>query len=84
MLRSVKELLECRVMTESGSVGRVRDLFFDDESGKITFMVAGKSSAGEDESIMVPLPVVKGTDLDNRRITLPGALEWFLTRRLSG
>ncbi len=84
MLRSVRDLMECRVMTTNGSVGKVRDLFFDDRTGKITFLVAGKGNIGEEESVMIPLPAVSGSDLDNRQIRLQDELEGILTRRFSG
>ena len=83
MLRSVRDLMECRIMTTNGSVGKVRDLFFDDRTGKITFLVAGKGSIGEEESVLIPLPAVTESDLENRKIMLQDALEGILSRRFS-
>ena len=82
MLRSIRDLLDCCVDTQDGSLGKVRDLFFDDETWEIKFVVAGEPAGTRHEEIMIPLPAIRETNWDDRVIVLPGSFEKMIKHRL--
>ena len=43
MLRSMKDIEDCTIMATDGTIGRVRDIYFDDESWVIRYFVVSTS-----------------------------------------
>jgi len=66
MLRSVKELLECVVDGTDGSIGRVHDLYFDDQAWTIRFLVVETGAWLEGRKVLISPVATDEPDWDRR------------------
>jgi len=71
MIRSISDLLGCEIVGEDGEVGQIRDLFIDDETFKIRFVIAGRGHSRFEDSVMIPFAALGDVNWDSRRVTLP-------------
>jgi hypothetical protein len=62
MLRSVEQLLQCTVEGTDGAIGRVHDLYFDDQAWTVRFLVVATGDWLEGRQVLIS-PVAIG-DLD--------------------
>ncbi len=71
MIRSIADLLGCEIVGEDGEVGRIRDLFIDDETFKIRFVIAGKGHPQTDDSLVIPFAALGNVNWDSRTVAIP-------------
>jgi len=66
---------------EDGEVGRIRDVFIDDESFKIRFVIAGRSRSRTDDSLVIPFAALGNVNWDLRTVALPVTTSRVLAHR---
>ncbi len=71
MIRSIGDLLGCEVVGEDGEVGRIRDVFIDDETFKIRFVIAGHQRARSRDSLVIPFAALGNVDWESRTVDIP-------------
>ena len=84
MLRSIKDLIDCQIQSRDGSIGTVTDIFFDDATFEIKFIVGNGEIKDTNQSIMIPLPMVSQIDWQTAEVTLTFTTDKIVGRRLSG
>ncbi len=76
--------MNCEVQTPDGNIGTVSDIYFDDATFEIKFIVSEGSIQSAGQSIMAPLLLVSRIDWDTGELTLTLTMERMMGRRLSG
>lgn len=68
MLRSAKELLECVVDGSDGAIGRIHDLYFDDQDWAIRFLVVETGAWLEGRRVLISPVALRESDWEQRRM----------------
>lgn len=56
MLRSIKEMLECNLTAKDGDFGKIDDVFLDDKSWSIRYLVVDTAKWLPDRKLLIPFP----------------------------
>jgi hypothetical protein len=68
MLRSTRELLGYRIDARDGFIGKVRDLYFDDEYWIVRYLVVRTGFCNLGRSVLIDLPVLGKPDWSSRTV----------------
>lgn len=75
MLRSIEEILGYQLETPDGKIGRLKDIYFDDSSWAVRYVVVDTGGWLSSRQVLLAPEVLGEPDLENRKIPV------FLTRQ---
>lgn len=68
MFRAFRELVGCRVAGSDGDWGRVSDIYFNDLSWKVEFIVATLGRGRNARKVVLPVEALGGVDTERRTV----------------
>ncbi len=70
MLRNFKNLQGCTLSASDGEIGKVQEIYFDDEHWKIRYFVVATGSWLTEREVLISPTVVEGIDETNRTLAV--------------